>query len=357
MTRRWLTSMLLVPLVASALYLMACREPAPYALKVTFSGLVAFVKQPSSDHKKYWLWALLPAADDPKMANIPEQAEYVPSRMYSNKYPLPVHQAFLKIPAKYLYALGGCSDSSQCRNLAEAPVFIALHSHNALAPTTEKNDFEGHDIELSATQDPGVDLQGLYDIPHLKDAHQNHAKVCQGCLDQVPSESARRQLAARIMFKSGSLKAIDPVPHSTKKIPFGFYTGLGDRANCVKEICGPNPAFDNIPQRVVFTLPNLSGPLSISLRSFIGPKESRQTFIVRPPDGEDHVDIEIVNVPGDAVLNRIELTKLRANDKLEHLNLFYLISKGLKDGPFLFPVGLNGFGGQPYCGHVQLNPY
>ncbi|HVT16617.1 MAG TPA: hypothetical protein VHQ90_10640 [Thermoanaerobaculia bacterium] len=298
------------------------------------------------------------------MKNLPQPADQ--TEAYSREYSLPGHHAFVRVPAKYLYTGTECLNPAQCQQLGETPVYFSLHRKNALkaAPLDAKHpsyhdlppDYVSHDLSFTPDGKGDLNIAGLKDIPALEYANPNHRRVCQGCLDQHPSQEISRLLAARILLQHGTLSAKNLVPHPGQ-IDFAFYDkNNGEQTLCKRypKVCEGLRPIPDIPQEVAFSVNYDAAPLTMTLQSF-GAQGEQQTFSLQPPSGQHSIEIDVVNLPGDTILGRTEVITCRMKNALEHFNLYYIISRGTK-GPFLFPVGLGTHGAQPFCAHVQLSP-
>jgi len=309
------------------------NEASDYTLSITFYGLVAFVPITTADNKKQ-VWALLPSADDPELKNLPFGA-HPPDRR------IPLHQPFIKIAAKYLGATGLNPDT---------PIFLSLRSASALLPTSDLRDYHGHDIKFDQEfNGDQVDPLDLNYVPDLSDpdiaTNDPHPRICSQCLDTAnppPTEI----VAARILLTKGSLKS---GPFLQSPVAFGYY-------NSRQFILKPKKSYPKMAEAVTATMTYPAAPLQLILVSYT-PGQDPQPFVLTPPNAESQIYIEVVNLPGDEVANRVEAPRTGYWDRFvsDHYALYYLLSQGKDNPPYLMPQAPS-HGGQPYCGVVQFIP-
>jgi len=311
---------------------LACyHHPGKYTLRITFRGLIAFVPLGDPEHRK--VWVLLPVADDPAEQEVPDYA-HAPDRR------LPLHQAFVKVPLKYLSP--PASDS-----LADAWIFLALRSANALLPKSTESDYVGHDIDFDQKFDGDYvkpfNLQHVPDLNNPDYPDKGFKYVCDGCIgraDKVP----RNLIAARLLLTSGSLEEGHDLLGSDGY--FGYYDNKQFHQTQKPK------TFDNFAQSATAHLTFFRLPLRLRLTNYT--TGERKVFELNPPADQREIKIEIVNLPGDEVLNRREVARTTNDRTSDHFAMFYLISQGHKEKPYLMPWATGSKGGQPYCGHAQL---
>jgi hypothetical protein len=305
-----------------------------YTLKITLHGLVAFV--PVKAHDKQQVWAVLPRADDPKRRRIPPGAD-----TYNGTISL--HHPFLVVPLKHL-------QGSDQYPYHETPVYLSLTSKDALHPKSDLKDYFAHDIGFKTRfEGDKVGCLQLSDVPDLSDPdikEDPHQRICKDCLKQPPPAELADYVAARFLIETGTVKSGEPLG---LPIIFGYYNS--------RQYVKKPKSYPDLPQSVTVTMTYLAKhgePLILVLTNF--PVDAHGT---RPeqqfnlwPAGGSEIDLDIVNLPGEEVLKRMEVN--RVDDVSDHFALYYLVSLS-KEPPFLMPY-LNEHGGQPYCGVVQFKP-
>jgi hypothetical protein len=306
---------------------------ATYTLKLNFYGLVAFVPIDANADltTASQVWAILPRADYPDQKNVPNGA-------HPGNRRIPIHQPFLRVPLKYLQDSRLFPDTP--------PVLLSLGSANATSPTSDMSDYHGHDITFNRPFiGDQVKLTGFKEyVPNLADpdAPNNKAKyICPTCLDQ--KKPPVDVVGARVLITAGELRADCRV-----KLPivFGFYNSM--------YFSSKDKKYDDLAQCVKARITIPAAPLTLVLNSYTTGQDP-QYFILTPPTAGTEIELDIVNLPGDELVNRMEA--IRTNDNVsDHFGLYYLVSAKIKDSsPILLPQALH-HGGQPYCGVAHFLP-
>lgn len=306
-------------------------------LRIYFHGLVTFV--PQTVDGKQRVWVVLPKADNHQAATVPVGA-HPPKPVF---HYLPLHHAFIKVPAKHLF-----QDIRPAEGAV--PVFLSLTAADADLPEPERARYMGHAIFFDPPlADSSVAVNGFDDhVPRLgyldeRGDDRHHERVCVGCLDTVPiPPGVRDRIAARLLLTAGELN----VDHL---VPVDVY--FANYVDSQKKI-GSRPM--QLAESVVASISYPRGPLKLKLQSLADPADI-QTFDLLA-DANNTVTLDILNLPAEALLGRIEFTKLMDPEDIEHFRLFYILSQNKDVAPYPFPTTGTPFGGQPYCGVSQAKP-
>jgi hypothetical protein len=318
------------------------KEPAAAefnTLRIVFDGLVAFVPEMVSGQQK--VWVVLPKADHQKLIMVPSGAH--PQGPGPRGHFLPLHHAFIKVMPQYVFKDLGSGDG-------RTPIFLSLTAKEPQNPEPDEATYVGHDILFEPPiEDGSVQISGFQNVPelgHLGDNNEDlhHEKICTGCLSPVPlPELLRGRVASRLHLLSGDLAANNLVPTDVR---FAKYVAG------TKTPTGKDPM--KLAQTVVATVRYPRGPLTLKLQSLADAADVHSVTLIA--DANNSVTIEVVNLPADAALGRIESTKEMNSKDIEHFSLFYIISNNKDTPPYIFPTTDTQFGGQPYCGVAQAKP-
>jgi hypothetical protein len=324
-------------LTLALLMLILCACKSRTALKITFSGAVAFVLAHKGDanHTDY-VTALAVHDDDTHSHLNTHLAQDV--AYFRATAPVPAHYAYLRVPARNYCA----TPDGPCDALPEGgPTYYYFH-------------LDGVKITIGnlATSGGGVQLVGIDQIPRLGQISSDTYKygaVCAECLDGTESYLGR--VAAWFRFARGTFRRGSGVASS------GLYyhdaDGTEQDAHPPQQISLLNNATlcadldSNIVKVDLVPLPGGAGGKSFRLRA---------------ASGEHNIPIDLIDAPPSDMLCQVEgcigpgyLT----GQAVSHFDLFYELSEVPYDASahYVYPhVRATPHLGNPYCSIVMMDP-
>ncbi|HEX5757908.1 MAG TPA: hypothetical protein VF121_01830 [Thermoanaerobaculia bacterium] len=300
-----------------------------YKLKIRLSGAVGLVPTTNQGGKSI-IWAFMPKGDEQYRLKIP------------GKKPvgyLPFHYAVVRVRAKNLIhsTLASTNDGS---------LFVRLGTQLAQGTAPEPKSV-GHELSFKPVSGDFSEPIGSK-LDETKARFPRLADITSGVGAGVAisellgdPEGLDEWLAARFLVERGTLSASEVV---RRKWDYRYYKDNNAPLDILQ-----GDEFEDLPQHADLELTYPAVDLVLELRSFSGVAPARQTFTLRPAQGEKNVEVEILNLPATDLLGLLP-DYVPEPTRLEHFALLYRLTKTTGRKPF--PVMLTSGGKEgahPFC--------